>query len=669
MSIDRWRGDPADLFRLAVEQATDYVIFLLDADARIVSWAPAVRAMFGWGEPEFIGRSFVSLFAEDDVAAGVPRDVLAKAFEQGQARYTHVHLREGGGTFWAHGRIARLSDASGVRGLVVSLQDVTALRQREEEHRAEVARLRARVAEFQTLLNVVPIGIGIAEDAASQRIRINGAFARLLRMPVDLNASLSAPPAERPVHFRVLRDGRELAPDELPLQRAALTGCHISDFEVDVVFDSGDRIRLLEHVAPLLDEQGISRGSVGAFIDVTEYRQLEEQRERLLAAEHVARVDAERANRLKDDFLASLSHEVRTPLNSILGWSEILTQVTEVPDLVRRGLNVIQRNARLQMRLLEDLLDMSRIGAGQLRLESGRVDIVPLVAAAVESVLPVAQTKGVRVVTNLAASSAVVSGDATRLQQVLGNVLGNALKFTPEGGEVLVALERLRGAVQLQVSDTGMGIAAEFLPFAFDRFRQADASTTRRAGGLGLGLSIARHIVELHGGTIAAESAGRQRGTTVTIRLPVDEGPVSVASMPLGRARQQDKTVAADLNGMSVLIVDDDDDSRALLVAMLRSQGAACRGVSSVSAALELLAGEPPDIILTDIGLPERDGYDLLGTLRRSGTPLSRIPVLALTAYARPEDRRRALEAGFDAFLTKPVDVDHLYSAIRRMRG
>ena len=455
----------------------------------------------------------------------------------------------------------------------------------------------------------------------------------------------------------------------MPLQHAARTGLPISDFEVDIVFDSGERIRLLEHVAPLLDEHGTSRGSVGAFIDVTEQRQLEEQRERSLAAERAARLDAERANRLKDDFLASLSHEVRTPLNSVLGWSGILSQAADLPEPVRRGLNVIQRNARLQMRLLEDLLDMSRIGAGQLRLESRTVDIGPLVASAVESVLPGAQTKGVRVVADLDRFPGVVTGDAVRLQQVLGNVLGNALKFTPAGGRVTIVLERLQSTVQLRVTDTGIGMAAEFLPFVFDRFRQADASTTRRAGGLGLGLSIAKHLVELHGGTIEAESAGEGCGTTVTLRLPIVEGLVGVPAPPAGHMPRQDATVLSGLTGTSVLVVDDDDDSRALLVTMLRSQGAHSRGVSSVSAALELLTGEATDVILTDIGLPERDGYDLLGIIRQSGTPLAQVPVIALTAYARPDDCRRALEAGFDAFLTKPVDIERLCAEIRRAQS
>lgn len=670
MSIEDLRRDPASLYKLAVEQATDYVIFLLDPDARIATWAPAVAHMLGWPEQEFVGMPFSRLFVAEDVEADVAEDTVARARSVGHVRYTRPLPRRDGSIIWAHGRIARIEDDHGLVGFVVSLQDFTAVKEEQERHLAEEASLRHRAAELETLLEVVPIGIGIARDAGGSHVQINRAFAELLRMSPHDNASLSAPDDERPQHFRVMRDGRELSPEELPLQQVARTGTPLFNMEVDVVFADGHRRRLLEHASPLIDEHGVSRGSVGAFIDVTERRNYEEQRERLLEAEREARREAERANLIKDEFLAGLSHEIRTPLNSILGWANILRRSPSIPEEAKAGLEVIERNARLQTRLIEDLLDLSRIVSGKIRLDVQQVTLATVVEAAVSSIQPGVVAKGLRLVTVIDPNAGPVAGDPVRLQQVLWNLLANALKFTPKGGQISVVLERVDSHVELSVSDTGIGISPEFLPHVFDRFRQADGSTTRSYGGLGVGLSIVKQLVELHGGTVRASSPGEHQGSTFVVSLPLVavRGEAAHAHPEVDCPMDQAFDVPS-LTGVDVLVVEDDDDSRALLAAMLGHSGATVMAVESARGALEALESRVPHVLISDIGLPELDGYGLMRAIRSLPEPFGRIPAMALTAYARSEDRRLALLAGFQLHMAKPVDRDELCAAVASLAG
>jgi PAS domain S-box-containing protein len=670
VSIEDLRRDPSSLYKLAVEQATDYVIFLLDAESHIATWAPPVERMLGWPADEFVGMRFAELFVADDLATGVPSEAVNKATSVGHVRYTRPHGRRDGSTIWAHGRIARIDDGNGLVGFVVSIQDVTSVKEEQDRHLAEEASLRHRAAELETLLEVVPIGIGIARDASASHVQINRSFAELLRMSSEANASLTAPADERPRHFRVLRDGRDVSPEDLPLQKAARTGQPVSNVELDVVFDDGQRVRVLEHASPLFDEHGVSRGSVGAFIDVTERRNYEEQRERMLAAEREARQEAERANVIKDEFLAGLSHEIRTPLNSILGWAHILRHTPSMPDDAKAGLEVIERNARLQTRLIEDLLDLSRIVSGKIRLDVQQVTLATVVEAAVESIQPGVVAKGLRLITVIDPYAGPVAGDPVRLQQVLWNLLANSVKFTPKGGQISVVLERVNSHLELSVADTGIGIAPDFLPHVFDRFRQADGSTTRSYGGLGVGLSIVKQLVELHGGTVLARSPGERLGSTFVVSLPV------MAARSDGTHVHPDAGVQASANpdaptlvGVSVLVVEDDDDSRALLAAMLGHNGATVVAVESASAALAALQRQLPHVIISDIGLPQQDGYGLIRAIRALPAPHGRVPAMALTAYARSEDRRLALLAGFQLHMAKPVDKDELCTAVASLAG
>lgn len=381
----------------------------------------------------------------------------------------------------------------------------------------------------------------------------------------------------------------------------------------------------------------------------------------LLASEAAAREDAERASRLKDEFLATVSHELRTPLNPIVGWTRLLREHV-VGDTARHGLDVIERNTVALNRLIEDLLDVSRVVAGKLDLAVASVDIARVVHSAGDSVRLAADAKSIRLETDVAPGLGTLPGDPERLQQVLWNLLSNAVRFTPAHGTVRIEAHRDGcGAVEIVVSDTGQGIAPDFLPHVFERFRQADSSTKRQHGGLGLGLAIARHLVELHGGSIAADSEGEGKGARFTVRLPAPSELPGPASAP-----QTDEARPDELEGIHVLVVEDDADTRDLIAFVLGRRGAIVATAGSADEAVERLVATRPDVVVSDIGMPERDGYDLIRDIR-SIDEGEGVGALAVTAYARVEERARVLEAGFDAHLAKPVDADELVSAVARL--
>jgi PAS domain S-box-containing protein len=399
--------------------------------------------------------------------------------------------------------------------------------------------------------------------------------------------------------------------------------------------------------------------------DITERKQAEEEKERLLADAQQARAAAEEASRLKDEFLATVSHELRTPLTAVLGWAHMLRTGQFEGGDTAKALETIERNARAQAQLIEDLLDVSRIVTGNLRLDVRPVDPNSLIEAAVEAVRPAAEAKNVRVQKILDTGVASLAGDPVRLQQVVWNLLSNAIKFTPKGGRVQIKLERVNSHVEIAVSDSGAGIAAEFLPHVFERFRQADQRTTRQHGGLGLGLAIVRHIVELHGGTVRAESEGEGRGATFTVLLPVapvhQTASVGERVHPAARDTLPSYDCPERLDGLKVLVVDDEPDARELLGVAIRRCGAQVRVVGSAQEALEALEDERPDLLISDIGMPGEDGYDLIRRVRQlPAEGGGKVPAIALTAYARTEDRLRALRAGYQMHVTKPVEMAEL---------
>jgi len=385
---------------------------------------------------------------------------------------------------------------------------------------------------------------------------------------------------------------------------------------------------------------------------------------RLLELERSAREAAEESNRLKDEFLATVSHELRTPLTAILGWSRLLEGGTLDDSVTQQAVEVIWRNAKAQAQIVDDILDVSRIITGNLSLDLHPLEVVPVVENAINVVRPTADAKGIKIEKYFDSKPAMISGDANRLQQVIWNLLSNAVKFTDSGGRVCVKVSRVGGAAEVRVSDTGRGISKEFLPYVFERFRQADSTTTRQHGGLGLGLAIARHLVEIHGGTINAESGGEGRGATFTIRLPLIEAKSKSFAEPdhhkLARTHQL-------LSGLNVLIVDDDSDTLTLMATALKRREANVTAVSSAGEAIQAITRKRPDVLVSDIAMPDEDGYGLIKKVRSLEKGVAEnIPAVAITAYAKEEDRERALSAGFQIYLAKPVELTELISVVAR---
>ncbi|HEY7786221.1 MAG TPA: ATP-binding protein, partial [Pyrinomonadaceae bacterium] len=386
---------------------------------------------------------------------------------------------------------------------------------------------------------------------------------------------------------------------------------------------------------------------------------------RLLERESTARAAAEESNRLKDEFLATVSHELRTPLTAILGWSRMLESGTLDPDSCERAIETIRRNAKSQAQIVDDILDVSRIITGNLYLDLHPIELGPVIENAINVVRPTADAKGISIDLDMEARPVVVSGDSNRLQQVIWNLLSNAIKFTSAGGQVRVMVEHQGKHVEISFADTGQGISPEFLPFVFDRFRQADSTTTRQHGGLGLGLAIARHLVEIHGGTIRADSQGRGSGSTFTVRLPIIGATVQPNMGEEIGQRSLRERGRHELGGLHVLLVDDDEDTLELLRAALTQCHARVTAVTSADEALEVLKSVEPDILISDIAMPGSDGYELISQVRSLGIDSIRtLPAVAITAYAKEEDRLRALACGFQGYVTKPIELAELIAAV-----
>ena len=413
---------------------------------------------------------------------------------------------------------------------------------------------------------------------------------------------------------------------------------------------------------------------VGIAMEITELKIVQEDRERLLKSEQKLRVEAEAANQVKDEFLATVSHELRTPLNAILGWTTMLRKGQLDSEGVSKALAVVERNAKSQTKLIEDLLDISRVTSGRLQLDAQTLDLAGVIRAALESAYPAAEARQIKLQALLDSTAGPVWGDPQRMQQVVWNLLSNAIKFTPKSGNVQVQLERVNSHVEIAVSDTGQGIDPAFLPHVFERFQQADATTKRKHSGLGLGLAIVRHLVELHGGSVSAESKGQGMGATFRVVLPIMLAKRNVLEMEAAHILTSNATGESRqswLKGVRVLAVDDEADARELLLTLLTSNGVEVRTTGSGAEALTLLENWRPDVLISDIGMPGMDGYELLRTMRRNEAKkqLPRVPAVALTAYAKADDRLRALLSGFQTHIAKPVDPDELTTVIASLAG
>ncbi len=533
-------------------------------------------------------------------------------------------------------------DFGGRKAVFVLANDITERKRAEKALRESEDRYRDLVDNSHELI--------CTHDLEGNVISVNPWAARVLGYPQDLLIGMN------------IRDGL------LPEYRHEFDE-YINKVKTDgsakgvmKVRTSTGEIRLWEYYNTLRTE-GVETPIIrGMAHDATERRQA-------LDREKDARLEAEAANRVKDEFLSTLSHELRTPLTAIMGWSNLLLHDDVEPTKHQQAIETIARNANSQCQLIDDLLEVSRIITGKLRLEFAACELQPVIEAASESVRPTAEAKGVRLHLTLDSSVGVVFGDRERLQQVVWNLLSNAVKFTPGGGLVSVNLQRVNSHVEITVADSGTGIHSDFLPHVFDRFRQADGSTTRTHGGLGLGLAIVRHLVELHGGVASAESEGQGKGSTFTVRLPLMipvEQQMSIAADAV--ATQSSTQLSASLEGLKVLIVDDEPDARELVVVMLGRCGASMKVAASSAEAIEIVGGWKPDVLIADIGMPIEDGYGLIKRLR--ALPKDQggcIPALALTAYARTEDRVRALSSGYQVHLSKPVDRAELAAVVARL--
>lgn len=470
--------------------------------------------------------------------------------------------------------------------------------------------------------------------------------------------------------------------DDKSLDAVCGTHAHVIPAESFTSLPAGDSqsraITVLQQKAHRLETEILERAKAEEYLRIAK-EELENQVAtlgRLITSEQLARAEAETANRMKDEFLATVSHELRTPLNAIIGWTHMMRRGHLDDDTKSRALETIERNAKSQAQLVEDLLDVSRMVSGKLLLKKVSVDVASVINAAIDAVQLAASSKDIELQVTLDPYARHVLGDANRLQQIVWNLLSNAIKFTPAGGRVNVYVERRKSHVAIRVTDTGQGIAPEFLPYVFERFRQADGGSTRRYGGLGLGLALVRHLAELHGGTIQAISEGEGQGATFIIELPstvVDKEskPATARGVPVSQRSDATThlagtTVPAALKSRKVLLVDDDPDTLQMLSTLLGSQQAEVQTASSTEEAMEMLQWYQPHVIVMDLAMPGEDGYSLIQRIRRDEQLVGRtIPALALTAQVRIEDRARALSAGFNMFIAKPVEAEELIAAIR----
>jgi PAS domain S-box-containing protein len=549
-----------------------------------------------------------------------------------------------------------------VRGILAQGQDVTEVKHQEAERQRVEEALRASEERYRSLFESIDDGFCLMQMMVDEH---GETFDYRF---LEANAAFEG---QTGLVGAVGKTARELVPNLDP-SWFRLYG-HVAA--------TGEPARFENHAEAMNRWFDVYANRVGrpalrqvalVFKDVTTRKRFELERERLLASEGAARRAAEAASQLKDDFLATVSHELRTPLNAMLGWVHLLRTGTLTPERRERALETIERNARAQAQLIEDLLDVSRILSGKLRLQVESVDVQLVVEGALETVRPAAEAKDIRLEPVLS-SGAFVMGDPHRLQQVVWNLLSNAVKFTRRGGRVQVTVERRDSSVEVTVADTGQGIPKDFQPHVFERFRQQEGGTTRSYGGLGLGLSIVRQLVEMHGGAVRVFSEGEGQGATFTVSLPLSLAKHSDVSSPAELQKKLDREglcCPPELTGLDVLVVDDELDAREMLRTMLESCGARVHLASSAAEGLRLLQAHQPAVLISDIGMPEEDGYKLIQKVRSlSANAGGKTPALALTAYARSEDRTRALMSGFNNHLTKPVEPLELLAMVASLAG
>ena len=619
------------------ENATE-AIHWVGPDGTILRANKAELRMLGYSADEYVGRNIAEFHVDQDLV----QDILARLSKGEKLEEYRAQMRARNGTVRD---VVINSSAYFETGEFVHTRCFT--RDITEQLQAEKA-LRHLAAIVET-----------TDDAVISK---------------DLNGIITSwnPAAERLYGYKAAEMiGKPVAnlvppewPDEEPKILARIRrGERIDHYETVRIAKDGRRVDVSLTVSPIRDASGKIIGASKIARDITEQKRTQEEIARLLAAERAARQDAEVASRTKDEFLATLSHELRTPLTAMLGWLTILRGHKLDKTTTEHAIETIERNAKAQAQLIEDLVDISRIVGGKLNLEVVPTELMPIVDAAIEVVRPAADAKEITIDVNYDARVGPVAGDASRLQQIIWNLLSNSVKFTPKGGKVSIDFRRQNGFAELVISDTGIGISADFLPHVFERFRQAESTATRSHRGMGLGLAIVRHLIELHGGTVTAASDGENRGSTFTIHLPLAATEKRRAAGATSQNTNGDN--GHELKGLRILLVEDEPDARELIAMVLQSSGAQVEAVDTAQGAFESLSLAAPDVLVSDIGLPLESGYDLIRKVRAMASDTKKIPAIALTAFAAENDRKLALSAGFQAHLAKPVEPGDLLKAIK----
>ncbi len=632
------------------------VVFRLDRELRCLYVNGAVRDVFGWTPEQLLDKPAAHSGLDPEMAESLEaacREVLAS----GEPRRYDFSLDSPGGARFLEAQLLPEFDAQGrLESLVGITTDWSERKRVQDDLQASGERYRALIAQVRNyaIFAVDLRGHATTWNEGVERV-IGWSRSEFIGLPIE---NLFAPEdIARGLHRR-------------ELHRAAEEGSATSDQwlrrkDGTLFFATGTTSRVVDSMGHVVGFSKVVR-------DRTAWKLAQDERDMQLESERKARQEAEAASRLKDEFLATLSHELRSPLNAIVGWVHVLRRGTEANPDIGRGLEVIERNARAQTQIINNLLDMSRIMTGKVQLNVRPVSLQKITGAALEAIRPVAEAKGIRLATELDPGADHVHGDSNRLQQVMWNLLTNAVKFTPPDGSVRVTSLRDDSHVELSVHDTGVGIPSAFLPFVFDRFRQADASTTRLYGGLGLGLAIVKNLVELHGGAVRCKSSGQDQGATFTVRLPLPQpdaatGDTGEHVAPLSAYSLES---LPKLTGITALAVDDEIDSLVFCGRLLEDRGAKVLLAADAQQAIEMLKTERIDILISDIGMAGTDGYHLIAELRAlPDARVARIPAIAVTAYARAEDRQRLLLAGFQMHIGKPIEPQELIAGIASLVG
>jgi PAS domain S-box-containing protein len=631
-------------------------MFAFDRDFRFIAWNRAMQRISGRTREEVLGKNVFEVFPF--LRESGENQHLSSALEGKESvSQSHLYGPSETGVFESH-YSALLDEANNVAGGIAVITDITARKHAEEATHAAYQQLAFHVESS-------PLAV-VEWDSDFRVSRWSVSAERLFGWNAD------------DVIGKHVTEWRFVFADDADAV-ALVTNRQREGVEVQGVLRNRNytregKVLFCEWYNSVLhDERGKLVSVLSLVLDVTARQSAEEERAASLVRERDARRHAEEADRLKDEFLATLSHELRTPLTSILGWASMIRNGEVEGSNAARAIETIERNARSQARLIDDLLDVSRIITGNLRLDLHPLNLAPIVETALDALRPTADVKGIQLHTRFVPGDCLVKGDTNRLRQVIWNLLSNAIKFTQRGGSVNIELHCVEMTARLTVSDTGEGISPEFLPYVFDRFRQAEGSISRKQGGLGLGLAVVRHLVELHGGTISAESEGLGQGSLFKVDLPLAQerrDPARAEERKREVDRRRSRSGVVRLDDVHVLLVEDDDDSRKLLGTMLKRYGARVTSTKSAAEAFSVFDNELPDVMISDIGMPDQDGYELIRKLRSAPPDKGGLtPAIALTGYASRKDRERALQAGYQKHMAKPIEQVDMIAAIAALIG